>query len=536
MTPGQPATTTRRAPAFPIRHDGPLTYLGPLPHPDAPGCADCAESARREVTARPADPAVVAPALALAVRAVRKAVTTDALYSVDTTTGRVRGHRVGHRPECPAGAPAPASVPTRAVPGTLRVPNPGTALPALRAELVDERHGPITSVSRVDSPLPLAVVSAELGGSRQAGVGRTGDFAAAERVALLEALERRCGIGVGANAVITASLAELGPDALDPRLLGLHPDAAYDSGELTRFAPDQPIRWVHGWDHSAGRAIAVPEQVAFWGAPGPRFLRETSSGCGLGGSREEAALHGFFECAERDAFLMAWYTRAPLPRLRVPAREGFVPHLDDRMADLGYRARYFDATNDLGVPTVLAWAEHRGGPAPAAFFAAGAHPDPATALRSAAAELALCVVGAAEQARHNPHLYDRARLLPMLDNPDLVRTMDDHVALYGLPEAAPAYTFLREGPTVDLPAPPPWLADGPSLPDLLTHYADHLRPLNLPLFSVDQSDPTPRSRLGLWSTKVIIPGTLPMTFGHRFRRLTNLPRLHATHTLPHPFP
>jgi ribosomal protein S12 methylthiotransferase accessory factor len=57
---------------------------------------------------------------------------------------------------------------------------------------------------------------------------------------------------------------------------------------------------------------------------------------------------------------------------------------------------------------------------------------------------------------------------------------------------------------------------------------------------------------GLAAAKVLVPGTLPMTFGHAHRRLTGLPRLLTVPhqlgyadrpldpaqlcTLPHPFP
>lgn len=69
---------------------------------------------------------------------------------------------------------------------------------------------------------------------------------------------------------------------------------------------------------------------------------------------------------------------------------------------------------------------------------------------------------------------------------------------------------------------------------------------------VDQTDPATRDRLGLHAAKVIVPGTLPMTFGHVNRRTLGLPRLlevparlgrvptvrqHADLPLhPHPFP
>ena len=53
---------------------------------------------------------------------------------------------------------------------------------------------------------------------------------------------------------------------------------------------------------------------------------------------------------------------------------------------------------------------------------------------------------------------------------------------------------------------------------------------------VDQT--TPEHVAGGFScVKVLVPGALPMTFGHRYRRLDHLPRLPVARTTdPHPFP
>ena len=72
------------------------------------------------------------------------------------------------------------------------------------------------------------------------------------------------------------------------------------------------------------------------------------------------------------------------------------------------------------------------------------------------------------------------------------------------------------------------------LSTLLAHYVDRL---NLEVIAVDQSDPVIADRLGLFSAKVIVPGALPMTFGHMYRRTRGLSRLRANGPLlPHPFP
>jgi ribosomal protein S12 methylthiotransferase accessory factor len=409
----------------------------------------------------------------------------------------------------------------------------------MRAELVDRRLGPVERLLRTDGlPLPLAAADFTVDGGRQhGGYGRGSTVAEAERTALFEAVERQLGMRPHARrTALTASFDELGPDrAVDPATLGL-PDPRYHAHpgyRLTPYHPGVPTRWVYGWSLSTGAARAVPEHVAYWGirpAPdAPRFLDESSNGCGLGNSIEEAALYGLLEVAERDAFLMAWYARTPLRRVAVPDDDPMVPHLVDRLDPLGYDLMFFDASNDFGLPAVVSLALHRdpGSAAPQAHFAAGAHPDPRTALRSAAAEVAVAVYAVAASIRQHPDHLDRDRVLRMLADPTEVRTIDDHVALYTLPEARPRYEFLLDGDDpVDChelwPDRPQPVTD---LTRFLTDLVGQLADAGMETIVVDQTDPWTQHRLGLHAAKVIVPGSLPMTFGHVYQRTRNLPRL-----------
>ncbi|QQQ73382.1 TOMM precursor leader peptide-binding protein [Saccharothrix sp. 6-C] len=551
------------SPVLPIRHDGGLVLVGPVFGGDGAGvCLSCAEDARlaAQSTATPRrdermrlgglGSPVLRPLLAALTERVRADPDAhrDTVLAVRTDLATVTEHRVRTRPDgCAVCGPLPEDSPELAVvvrepvpvePGTVRGPNPRTSGEAVRAALVDARHGLVTGVLRIGD-LPLAAAAAQLvpeGQGRQAGFGRTGDFAEAERVALFESVERHAGMRPRrVRTVLEASFAELGPSrALDPVRLGL-PD--HPSPHITPYSAEARTKWVHGWSYTHGRPVAVPEHAVYWGlgrGTGARFLDETSNGCGTGNSLTEAVLHGLFEVAERDAFLMAWYARRPLPELEV--RDDFVAHLADRVAQLGYALEFYDATTELDVPSVLSLARHTGpGPlSPRAFFAAGAGLDPAGAVRAAAAEVVMDVESAARRFRTDPEEYDRDRLLRMLREPGLIRTMEDHVTVNGLPEAADRYDFLRPGDPVAATVP-----DVPrdDLDALLEHYVRKLAALELEVIAVDQTDPVVRDRLGLHSAKVIVPGTLPMTFGELNRRTHGIGRLRADGPLlPHPFP
>ena len=58
----------------------------------------------------------------------------------------------------------------------------------------------------------------------------------------------------------------------------------------------------------------------------------------------------------------------------------------------------------------------------------------------------------------------------------------------------------------------------------LEEFLDIFRRLNLEVIVVDQTSPVTK-RNGLYCVKVLIPGMLPMTFGHRLTRLTGLERV-----------
>ena len=539
-----------------MRHDGAMTVLGPVIGPGLPGCLDCAESGRLHTLELPAftEPprfgGSLPPTARPAVAAMIAEIAADPIAAGDTTwlldagDGTLSTHHVIPRPDCvrchPTAAdygarfdPVPRPIPR---PGPLRQDNPLTGGDRLRRLLVDRRFGPVVRLRPYEDPLPLPMVSAATipGHHWEWSYGRGTTFAEAENIALFEAVERRSAVRPRAGrASFRAAYADLGPDrAVDPIRLGL-PDPAYDhhpASTLTPYRPDLATRWVYGWSMTRRRRIAVPEHVAYYGIAGtpdaPRLVDETSNGCGLGNSLEEAVLHGLFEVAERDAFLMAWYARTPLRRVAVPSGDRVVPHLADRLEELGYELMFFDATNDLGLPVVLSLALFQGAGTESlhAYFAAGAHLDPVAALRSAALEAAVGLVAHTAAAADTPP--DRSRLLRMLADPTEVRRIEDHLFLYTLPEARHRYEFLQDGKP--LPWQEVWADPTPTPMDLTTVLTDlvgRLGDLGLETVVVDQTDPWTRERLGLYAAKVVVPGTLPMTFGHVHRRTNGLPRL-----------
>ncbi|MFI5617904.1 TOMM precursor leader peptide-binding protein [Streptomyces sp. NPDC051567] len=550
----------------PVRCDGAVTVVGPVLRPGAVGCLCCTEyrrlatvggrvpwhSPKLRLAGRPS-PALVDAVAALAVALLAEpapapgaGAAVHLLHSGRTTWSSHTFRPVGGcevclpLPEDSAGAARPRWTPqTLPDPLVLRGPNDRTGTAALRAELHDERFGPVHQVVRTeDSVHSLTSTYVTLGRAlRDGGHGRSADYDSSERVALFEGVERLTGMSPqGRRTVLRASYAELGPErAVDPERLGL-PDPAHHghpASVAVPYAPGLELDWVHGWSLTHDRPAAVPEHVAYWDpSPGrPRVVYESSSGCGLGNSPQEAALYGLFEVAERDAFLMAWYARTPLRRIALPADDLEVLHLADRVALAGYRLTLLDATNDFGVPAVVAVARHGDSrsAAPQVFLAAGAHHDPRAAIRSAVVETVTNVFNAAQRLRAEPDSHDPRRLRPMLEQPERVVTLTDHTALYGLPEARPRLDFLYDHGD---DRPTPWTEVWPGAPEPVTDLAGlldatvrRLAGAGLEVVVVGQDEAGVRERLGLYSAKAVVPGALPMTFGHVNRRTLGLPRL-----------
>lgn len=580
----EPRTVTVGGGVLHVGMSGAHAVVGPWTPESSTGCARCAGMWRRDVEGASAPdrgepqlfPLWADTFTALAADALRDPGPLRlAMVALDCRTGEVTRHTLVPHPGCGHCFPSGEGL---AVPGELDLETPqpvaGDTLRVrrmdreeLRGRLLDFRFGPTAHVYRdEESPLPLVTCETVAPGHTgyEGGYGRSARFTDSEVPAFLEGIERVTG-GHRRSGVPTVfgSYADLADDALDPARLGLHEPEWYGhpAFELVPYTPGTPTQWVWGWSTLERRRILVPEHVAFWhaGTRDTRFLYESSNGCAVGGSLEEAVLYGLFEVVERDAFLLAWYSRTRLREVDVSGDPGLV-HLLDLMEERGLRLRILDATSDLGVPTALAVitaAEEvvRAGLAPAMSLATGTHPDPRRALMTAVEETATNALMYPKWVRMRESVsVERCR--PMLDDFTLVRVLEDHTGMHGLCEARPHWEFLGH-PSGTLPM-EAFLAKGASsfagtdLTEVLRGRVSALHALGLDVVVVDQSSAPYTEASGAHSAKVIVPGALPMTFGHTHRRTRSLERLTRASTLfdggvpwerhgqihpvPHPFP
>jgi ribosomal protein S12 methylthiotransferase accessory factor len=502
-----------------------------------------------------------------ALRHGRSPRTAGAVIVVDLERLTTEMHPFLPDPRCPVCSPLPDDEPaplelrSRPKPSreTLRVTSLAGRDEHLRATYVDSFAGVVGEVRETDAgglPVSYAPTGWPERGRTEIGIGRAADRVTSGLAAILEAVERRAGTHPSARRPsVRGSYAELAEHAVDPRDLGLLPE---DNGlGYPRFHPDLELEWVWGYSFGRSAPVLVPRTYAFYGhtltgdAEHP-LVYETSNGCALGGCLEEAVLHGLLEVAERDAFLLTWYARMPAPRVALAsARSVELRLLAERVERVhGYRVLVFDTTVEHGIPSVALLAVDRT-PAPdrpAVLCASAAHLDPEQACLAALGELALLV---AHQVREYPGRGELASAL--VADGDLVREMDHHALLYGHADTVPRWDFLLGGEAerafdeafLDRPEPAGDLRD-----DLL-EIVGRYRKAGLDVIVVDQTGPEQRAA-NLAVVKAIVPGTLPITFGQRNRRVHGLPRLHTVPMLlghrstplpaeeinphPHPFP
>lgn len=370
-------------------------------------------------------------------------------------------------------------------------------------------------------PVPTAFIPVQLPGQVDQAVGRAMTFPQAEAVSVLEALERESGACVEPGRTFRATSYELDGAVLDPLTLVLPEPGAPG---LVSYRADLAIDWVQGFSLRAHAPVWVPARAALLNYDNdPPYLRETSNGFALGTSPAEAMLHALFELIERDAFLMTWYARRPSQLLDLEAdapRELML--LSDLCERLGYRLRAYRTTGDSGVPSVWVMAVAQPGSSgqsgrPHLHALAGAHLNPIQALMSGALEVVTSLF-------LNARLYDPVRAERCRSAPDAVHGPVDHFNRFGHPGSFVQLGFLSETPVGikeafagDLHAGQPL---GEALDTVVTRMLDH----HPDVVFVDTTSPGLRHQ-GLCCVRAIVPGLLPLTFGHRHRRVQGCLRL-----------
>ncbi|GAA0337395.1 TOMM precursor leader peptide-binding protein [Bacillus carboniphilus] len=565
--------------------------VGPLVRPDKKGCSQCADTrllmagrdrkemldmkqmlatdggVPRDAWATRTGILQVTNLLAAEVQRIwqgDEALSEGGLCLINLQTLKNSWHTFLPNPLCPVCSQIPEDSPELArislkpspkIEGSYRCRSMDDLKKVLVKDYLDQRTG-VMNGKMYDLVPPFADVGVNLPllVGDEGVAGRTHSYAVSELTAILEGLERACGISPrGKRSVVYDSFNNLKDQALNPLKVGVHAKEQYERPDFPfkQFDPDYPMNWVWGYSLQEDRPILVPELLSYYSMGcGHGFVYETSNGCAIGGSLEEAIFYGIMEVVERDSFLMAWYAQLPLPRLDpLSANDPELQLMIDRVrATGGYDLHFYNSTMEHGIPSVWAIAKNRKEKGLNLICAAGAHLDPVRAVKSTIHEMAAMMLTLDEKFEKN-----QEELVRMLHDSTLVDTMDDHGMLYGLPQAEERLNFLLDDnrPLRTFDEEFKWQSTHADLTEDLKEILDRFRELNLDVIVVDQST-SETKRNGLHCVKVLIPGMLPMTFGQHLTRVTGLERvlrvpmelgytkrpltLDELNPHPHPFP
>jgi ribosomal protein S12 methylthiotransferase accessory factor len=339
------------------------------------------------------------------------------------------------------------------------------------------------------------------------GAGTGVDAASAAKLAVVEALERYSNCVYDDRQLRWATRDELGRDAIDLDTVPRCSDTEL-SDPLCPLRPADnamPIRWVRGISLTERVGRWVPAVMAFLNIPpqsaGEQFVFQISTGCAAHVDPAAAVLNAICEVVERDAVSLTWLQRLALPMIEGAGTIG-------APAGAGVRTYLFDATTDIGVPTVYGIDVADGSFGTAVMCAADLDPERAIAkvLREAASgRVALSMAP------------------PVGTRVDDFTTVSEGASYMAQAERRGAFDFLLGSSHKRAVAEMKSLATGTAEGDLAAA-VDLLARRGMEVVVVDLTTDE-AARAGLWVVRAIIPALQPLSFTHRARFLGH-PRLY----------
>ena len=431
-----------------VQPSGIFPLVGPIFNPDKSACWTCLTDRmrrNREVKAfldqGQARPVVVSPltrqmfgqsAIHLAAAEITKAIATDFrtelrdhIISLDLLGLTVVKHYVATRPQCPSCGqaklrrPSRAPLPIELAEGSKLVPTSGgyrTVPPRATVARFRKHVSPLTGVvsrlERIEADLPLntnyfaahnfstpAKTVQELRAGLSGGsFGKGSTAEQGEASALMEAIERYCGIFQGDEIRKKGLFADFAPgEAIHPNDVLLFSDAQYQGNEGSgpdahatpaRFDPASKLEWSPVWSLRDQCFKYLPTSLLYFFYKGPGAINTDSNGCAAGNTLEEAIVQGFLELVERDAYAIWWYNRLQRAQIDLDRfNDSYIRDLHTQLADAGRKLWVLDVTSDLGIPTFVAILHWMQNSQENIEFGSGAHFDARIALLRALTEL-----------------------------------------------------------------------------------------------------------------------------------------------------
>jgi ribosomal protein S12 methylthiotransferase accessory factor len=333
----------------------------------------------------------------------------------------------------------------------------------------------------------------------------------AKFLALMEGLERYSACIFEKDQLVWATGNELAESAIDLERIPRCSAVELSHAKCPLRAPDKskPIRWVRALSLFDGALVYVPAVMVYldtYQTEAEQFWLPISTGCAAHTSYERALLNGISEVVERDAISITWLQKLPLPRIEV----NFVSEVLHTYWDIYQKSSrdvecfFFDATTDLGIPTIYGLQISPGDRRVTTTVSCSAALDPSSAIAKVICEMAAIRVS---------FRTDR----PVPSSFDNYCRIFDGATFMARAEQSHAFDFLlkteRIRPIAEIPS-----LDTPSDASTLRRILEIFRRKGLDVYAVDLTTDE-ALRAGLRVVRVLIPGLLPFSWHYRARYL-----------------
>ena len=315
---------------------------------------------------------------------------------------------------------------------------------------VSPLSGVVTKLERIDVDLPLNTnfyaghnfsgfadsVDELRAGLSGGSFGKGSTAEQGEASALMEAIERYCGVYQGDEVRVTRRYTDFAPgEAIVPNDVLLFSDAQYHKAQSLfqaamrmphhespdehdhhgtptplPFDPSAPMEWSPVWSLRDETFKYLPTSMLYFfykGGPSPeQMIHADSNGCAAGNTLEEAIVQGFLELVERDSYAIWWYNRVQRGEVDLGQFDDpYIRDLKDQLAATGRKVWAIDITTDLGVPTFVGMSYSNKDGVEFVEYGSGSHFDARIAMLRTLTELnqflSIGLLGARDTSGHD---------------------------------------------------------------------------------------------------------------------------------------
>lgn len=407
-------------------------------------------------------------------------------------------------------------------------------------------------------PTAIAMLPLE-NGIDEPGSGRTSRIDTSRAIAMIEALERYAGFRPrGKKTKVFDSLYQLDKEnypVFDIQKFILNQNSISNEGITTNnkfiFDSHKKYHWVYGYNLTRENIVLIPETLVYYGLvlkdssyKDEIFTYEISNGCSTGGSLLESSYYGLLEVIERDNFLTMWYFDRRIIEIDF-SNNLMHTELIDNLAFFskkyqGFKLRFFDISTNLTVKTVMCTIQRITVDKKKMNFMCATSSDFSIeeAMCKAMHEITSIFFGLEERFIEE---YDE--VVKKSKDITLIHNMTDHCLVYGYFEKIKDITFWDR--ITEIKKVEDYMANqNLSLNKAYSILIDELRKQDKDILVFDQTTEEMK-KIGLYCTKTMVPGLLPMTFGYNNLRISqerveDLERYEQkrlkVNFQPHPFP